>query len=199
MLKRLISPRLKPVKGFVKYVLYTKITEEDDNGHVEVGGEWETTILESPMEYEMLLSMGYDFCDYTADEDIRRGLECGAVLVCIFKKKKLAHTTWVAQFPHQSIYDSLFKKNIIKLDSAGFIGPCNTYPEYRGCGLYPYALRLACKYLASRGCKRVLINSRATNQASRRGIEKVGFRLCGVIKVLWMLGKKFIYVRLDDC
>jgi RimJ/RimL family protein N-acetyltransferase len=59
------------------------------------------------------------------------------------------------------------------------IGFCATLPEYRGRGIYPYALEQLCRIAASRGIRRILMFTLADNLASQRGILKAGFRRCG--------------------
>jgi RimJ/RimL family protein N-acetyltransferase len=57
------------------------------------------------------------------------------------------------------------------------IGNCWTDPRARGRGIYPYALRAVVCFLRDRGMRRILIETDVSNTASRRGIEKAGFRL----------------------
>lgn len=56
---------------------------------------------------------------------------------------------------------------------------CFTPPDFRGRGLYPYAVRTLCRELAQRGVRRVLMKTSAANRASQRGIQNAGLVRCG--------------------
>ena len=62
------------------------------------------------------------------------------------------------------------------------IGPCYTYSQYRGQGLYPMVLRSICDSLGNIGTTFFMIVD-DSNISSVRGIEKAGFVICGEIVV----------------
>lgn len=62
------------------------------------------------------------------------------------------------------------------------IGPCYTYPEYRGRGLYPAVLRAICNYYKDGNVHYYMIVD-SENTASIKGIEKAGFEKCGTVRV----------------
>ncbi len=62
------------------------------------------------------------------------------------------------------------------------IGPCFTYPEYRGKGVYPEVLRYICDKVGNSNTTFYMIVDES-NISSVKGIEKAGFEKCGVIKV----------------
>lgn len=62
------------------------------------------------------------------------------------------------------------------------IGPCYTYPEYRGKGIYPAVLQEICSHVGSQSTTFYMIVNE-DNLSSIKGIEKAGFRRCGTIKV----------------
>lgn len=64
------------------------------------------------------------------------------------------------------------------------IGNCWTHPDARGQGVYPFALRHVLQALPDRGIDRVLIETDVSNTASRRGIEKAGFRQLRIYNAL---------------
>jgi RimJ/RimL family protein N-acetyltransferase len=64
------------------------------------------------------------------------------------------------------------------------IGNCWTHPDTRGKGIYPFALRQVLQALRDRGIDRVLIETDVENIASRRGIEKAGFRQLRIYNAL---------------
>ena len=57
------------------------------------------------------------------------------------------------------------------------IGPCWTHPEYRGLGIYPAVLSAILKKELRGGTAYMIIHN--TNQASQRGVAKVGFEKTG--------------------
>jgi RimJ/RimL family protein N-acetyltransferase len=70
----------------------------------------------------------------------------------------------------------------VKLDSGeAEITHCLTLPEFRGRGIYPFAIRSLCRIAAERGITRVFMITALDNEASQRGIEKAGFRRTGTI------------------
>lgn len=62
------------------------------------------------------------------------------------------------------------------------IGPCFTYPQYRGNGIYPSVLRSICNSIGNDNTTFYMIVDE-TNIASIKGIEKAGFKKCGIVKV----------------
>jgi hypothetical protein len=65
---------------------------------------------------------------------------------------------------------------------------CLTFPEFRGRGLYPAALRAIQRYLSERGFERCFICVMDDNLPSIRGIEKSGFRFAGRVRLRKMFG-----------
>lgn len=66
------------------------------------------------------------------------------------------------------------------------IGPCWTHPEYRGLGIYPAVLsHIIQKELSDGGTAYMIISD--SNQASQRGVTKVGFQESGscVVRDFW--------------
>ena len=56
-----------------------------------------------------------------------------------------------------------------------------TFPEYRGQGLHPFAIRSVCAVARGQHAKRVFAITKWSNATSRRGIEKAGLRRLGLI------------------
>jgi len=75
---------------------------------------------------------------------------------------------------------------------------CVTLPEFRGQGLYPFAIRSLCRIARERGIQRIFMITAADNEASQRGIEKAGFRRGGTIFRLvfpYLPGEKSLTLR----
>ena len=73
------------------------------------------------------------------------------------------------------------------------IGPCYTYPEYRGKGYYPKMLGYICEKIGTD--KTVFyMTVDESNHPSIKGIEKAGFKRCGNIKTTKLL-KRYLWNR----
>ena len=177
---------------FKSYLIYSKnLDMEVDNE--ELPGEFSLLVISTIAEYHFAIESGYDFSSYPKNENIEFALRKGAWLLCLFQERSLAHTTWLAHDHSQAVYDSLFFAGRIGVSRDAYIGPCNTYSPFRGRGLYPIALKLACQNLKRRGAGRAFINTKQTNIASIRGIRKAYFSKCGKAFVISLLGRRFTH------
>jgi GNAT superfamily N-acetyltransferase len=70
-----------------------------------------------------------------------------------------------------------------------------TVPEWRGRGLFTVLLVELLAYMRSRGRTRALIFVLARNEASRRAIERGGFRLFQTVSRVQVLGVRFVWPR----
>jgi hypothetical protein len=61
------------------------------------------------------------------------------------------------------------------------IAKAYTLPEFRGQGLYPFAIQSLCRAAHIEGARRVFMITKWRNAVSRRGIEKAGLRPLGWI------------------
>lgn len=108
--------------------------------------------------------------------------------------KKCIHRSWVKGneqivYPHWAY---LYKLK----DNEVFIHYCETAPEARGKRIYPHVLSTIAEEYKD---KNILISVNDKNIASKKGIEKVGFKEVIRIKILIILGIKYIKeVRQND-
>lgn len=103
-------------------------------------------------------------------------LASGGMLFCVLRGEVLAHQSWVSVRPPSEI-DPIAA--VIEYRSFGYIGACETDPEFRGLGLYPAALARACEELRARGFARAILTVSPENRASISGIVRAGFRPAG--------------------
>ena len=129
-------------------------------------------IIHVPSEVDKLLQDGFDFGPYQDIQDIKKLLTNGAILFCIFFGKKWAHTSW-ASINSGSNIDPFFEQ--LRHEDEVCIGTCSTNPEYRGLGLYPYALSKICEFFKTKGISTAVISTAKNNVASIAGISKAGF------------------------
>lgn len=151
-------------------------------------------VVKTRDEYLALIESGCDFSSYPKSENVEDALSSGAILICIFKERCLAHTMWLAFDYSQAKYDSLFITGCVGQEADSFIGPCNTYPRFRGLGLYPATLALACNLLRNHGVSRAFINTKKSNLPSIRGIEKANFKLVKKARVIHIFRYKFTFI-----
>ncbi|MFW3344165.1 hypothetical protein [Aliarcobacter butzleri] len=102
-------------------------------------------------------------------------------------KDKCIHRSWIKGnqqivYPHRLVPHKL-KENEV------FIHYCETAPEARGKNIYPHVLS---NIIEEHQDKEILISVNETNIGSIKGVEKVGFRERERVKVLVILGMKFI-------
>lgn len=95
-----------------------------------------------------------------------------ARVYCYRHNGELAHTSYVIP----KCYKFPFMKN-----SDYEIGPCFTYPKYRGNGYYPQMLKYICQSIGQKNSVFYMIVDE-NNISSIKGIEKAGFLKCGNIK-----------------
>ena len=103
--------------------------------------------------------------------------------------EKCAHRSWV---PHNGIMDvdSFYHRPL--QENEVFIHWCETAVWARGKNLYPATLA---RIIADHPGKRVCISVNEKNMASRRGIEKAGFKLQERVTTMVVLGMKWTSVK----
>jgi hypothetical protein len=107
-----------------------------------------------------------------------------------YLQDKCIHRSWVKSneqivHPHWA-YPYQLKENEV------FIHYCETAPEARGKNIYPHVLL---NIIEEHQDKEILISVNDENLASKKGVEKGGFRERERVKVLILLGIKFIKVK----
>ena len=77
------------------------------------------------------------------------------------------------------------------------ITACETLPEFRGRGIYGYAIRHLLRVARARGARRIYMKTTSDNTASRTGIEKAGLTRVGdaVRIVLPVVGREMVWRR----
>jgi ribosomal protein S18 acetylase RimI-like enzyme len=96
----------------------------------------------------------------------------------VYYKDQLAHISWLITSEH----DRVIKPRNVKLKAGeAEITNCVTLPEFRGLGLYAFAIRSLCEVAAGAGAKRVFMITNVNNLASQRGMQKAGLSSHGKI------------------
>lgn len=102
-----------------------------------------------------------------------------AKIYYVKQNEELVHTSYVIpkcfKFPFLKKYDYE-------------IGPCFTYPKYRGRGIYPRVIEfISCNIGTDKSGFYMIVD--ANNVSSVRGIEKAGFKKVGKIKISKVMKK----------
>ena len=93
---------------------------------------------------------------------------------------KLAHISWL--LPPAAL--GLESPLILRLQNGeAEISACETLPEFRGRGLYPFAIQQICKVAAEAGFHTIYMKTQAHNRSSQAGIHKAGLRMIGIATV----------------
>lgn len=129
--------------------------------------------LRSVEDWRREEAAGVRFDEVVPPIDAADAFRRGAFALALLEGERVAHLSWAAPHPRAVTGDPVFR--CIGRPGTAFIGPCFTHPDQRGRGLYPWALQRLSAELSSSGARQVWINTRTSNAASVRGIEKAGF------------------------
>ena len=97
----------------------------------------------------------------------------------VYYNDQLAHISWLITAEH----DRLIRPRNVKLKPGeAEITNCVTLPEFRGLGIYGFAIRNLCRIAAGTlDIKRVFMITSVNNLASQRGMQKAGLQFQGKI------------------
>jgi RimJ/RimL family protein N-acetyltransferase len=94
----------------------------------------------------------------------------------VFVDDQPAHVSWL--IPAEAI--AVERPSILRAAKGTFeITACETRPEFRGRGLYTFAIRQLLGVAAARGGRRVYMKAAPDNRASQAGIAKAGLTRAG--------------------
>lgn len=94
--------------------------------------------------------------------------------------RRIAHISWL--LPPAAIRIET-PAVLLPVDGDAEITACETLPEYRGRGLYPFAIGELLNVAHAQGVRRVFMKTHRHNAASQAGIRKAGLRLSGTAMV----------------
>ena len=178
---------------FRTYNFYKKSLNNSEKVDLELKGrDPALIIIHLSSELDNLIQDGFNFGPYQDVYDIRKLLNEGAILFCVFFGKNWAHTSW-ASIDNGSSIDPFFGKS--QHQNEGYIGTCSTNPDCRGLGLYPYVLSKICEFFEIRGKTSALISTAKNNAPSITGISKAGFYIYSDGYNLNVAGCKFWVVN----
>lgn len=94
----------------------------------------------------------------------------------VYINGELAHISWMITHDRDSPASFLRLK-----PGEAEITHCVTLPQFRGLGIYPFAIRKLCQIAAAKGIKKVFMITNVSNVASQSGILRAGLALTGKI------------------
>ena len=92
----------------------------------------------------------------------------------------LAHVSWL--LPPEALVGESPRMLLLKPGEAE-ISACETLPEFRGKGLYPFAIQKILEVAQASGIQRVYMKTVEENKSSQAGIIKAGMRRVGTIRM----------------
>lgn len=134
-------------------------------------------------ELEDIINEGYILDNFFKLSDFERKFAEGQILFGIFINKNLVHTSWVVLKDNTCIHPPL-KINYI---TESYVHYCITHPNYRGKGLYPYALQEICNFLQKEGKSKAKMSIEKKNLSSLKGAKRSNFIIYGEGKYLKLL------------
>jgi RimJ/RimL family protein N-acetyltransferase len=93
----------------------------------------------------------------------------------VFWKGQLAHISWLITSEYE------YPRHLKLHKDEAEITASVTFPEFRGLGLYPFAIRTISRQARSCGIRRIFMKTSPINVASQRGMGKAGLRSHGKI------------------
>ena len=107
---------------------------------------------------------------------------------------QLAHISWL--LPHSAM--AIDPPRVVRARAGvAEITACETLPEFRGRGIYGFAIRNLVSLAREQGVRRVFMKTAADNKASQAGIEKAGLVRSGsaVLILLPLLQREVVWRR----
>jgi hypothetical protein len=172
------------------YYLYeSRLQEIDETKEADVMPgipDFTSKIVFTNQEADELVVDGYEF--RYSDGIHRERLDKGAIAVCVFVGRELAHIGWVAMNEEAMRSIITLPYRVDFSSSKVFLGGVWTHPEYRGRGLHTYGLFKRREFIQERGAiiGRGIIDT--SNVASQKGITRLSHEIYGkarYLKILW--------------
>jgi hypothetical protein len=99
----------------------------------------------------------------------------------VYCGKKIVHIAWL--MPATVVNAEVPRVLALREDEAEITG-CETVSEFRGKGVYPFAIRSLTRIAKQQGIRQVFMKTQETNLASQHGIAKAGLRRCGSVSLI---------------
>lgn len=182
------------------YYLYEHpLLEKEEADFMPVAQNVTANIVFSNDEADVLAAEGFEFRSRFINA--RRMLDNGAVALCIFVGKEIAHITWLAMTKEaKNTFDSL-PYEVDFLNKEACTGGTFTIPKYRGLGLMGYGIFKKFQLLRELGIERVRHAVRVDNMASRKPYERFNHKIYAKARYLrilrWRLWKELPLTEFD--
>lgn len=144
-------------------------------------------ILSTPEEVDELIAEGFHINAYLAISETKARISRRAILFCVFVGKELAHRSWVTM-SNETRMDML--PYAVDFRSEVCLGSTDTYPKYRGLGIYTYVYSEIYKFLKEKGWSKARFSSRTDNTAVQKAQAKLASRIYARGRYLRLLQRK---------
>jgi len=164
--------------SYKKLVIYeTDLTKIPDVDTTQTGIEnVELRIISGEDHLSSLMKDGYDFSFYPNIKVDKYKFKLGARLVAVFVNRELVYKNWLALSKESAFALGPFLKNMDYADQA--IGDsAETNPQYRGKGIFQYAIANNLTYAKRMGKSSLLTYVYVDNLISRKAQEKSGLNI----------------------
>jgi len=169
------------------YLYRHRLVERDRSLYLPRLETYESRIVETDEQADQLAADGY--------EDLRQrfigttgSLSSGAVAVCVFVDKRLAHVGWLATDARGKPHADPFPFDVAFDDGEACTGGTYTMPEFRGKGLMAYGYYERFEYLRKKGFRFTRNSVETHNVSSHRAHAKFSPEILGTAhfkRVLW--------------
>ena len=168
------------------YLVERRLEEMNGGGFVPEIEDLAFRIVSTNQEADELVAEGFEF--RYSDGIRRERLDKGAVALCIFVGRELAHIGWLAMSEEAQRSISDIPLQVDFSNSEAFSGGVWTNPKYRGRGLHPYGVSKRIQFLNGRG---IIVSRRLVaknNTSAQRVSVKIGRTIYAEsrhLKLLW--------------
>ena len=143
-------------------------------------------VFSAPSDLLRLADDGYEIGTAAQYVDAIASVYPGGQLYVLIDGKSVAHYSRVIADRRDPNFGPYIPGIGTKSDIC--IGPCYTYPDFRGQGLYVLALNAICSDARENGTKTAFIYSATANSSSIKGILKADFKsIAKITRRRWLL------------
>ena len=103
----------------------------------------------------------------------------------VYLEGTLSHVSWLV--PSAVVNREPLRILDLTSEEAEITG-CETLPQFRGRGLYPFAIQQICAQAQANGIRRIYMKTTAQNKASQSGIQKAGLARTATVVVVILPG-----------
>jgi hypothetical protein len=143
-------------------------------------------VVRTSQQADALEADGYEFRSYQTKAS--KGLDIGAIALCIFVQRELAHIGWIALTEEAKPYVDDWPYKVDFANKEACTGATLTIPKYRGYGFMEYGYYERFEFLRQMGVVKSRNSVGITNTVSNHVHAKFGPRIYAKARYLRILG-----------